>query len=292
MKTNLYIAGIAFALIFSSCTKEELNVESSELESTVASEKTPSTLLGLSSWKLTVPEDDDGDGEADEVYVDYTDNTDASDGSLLNLHKKGKDYYYKGGRNWVNFRADAGDPSTSGSNNPRCELRQMTSTGETEKWWDLNSSIRRSMECTFKVLQTPSSKKVCFMQIHGDEDHDGWDDVIRIQLRSANENAGIGDTATVYVMGDVVDNSADDLFEYTLGDTLRFTIAVHEGKVYVYDYLYDVRTSTNPEDGNPIRIYNSDSERNYFKAGTYLQSEPSSGYGETTFNRIKLRVKS
>lgn len=279
-------------VVITSCSEDNNSLEEDNifLEATQESEKAPSTLLTLSKWKLTVPKDGpDSGNEADEIYTNASENSDSNDGSLYNLHKAGKDYFYKSGNNWVNFRADAEDPTTGNSDNPRCELREMISGGTENKWWDLNSSTSRSLECTFKVIKTPNSKKVCFMQIHGDEDHDGWDDVIRLQVRTDDSNASEGDSGIVYVMGDVVDNKADDLFRYTLGETLKMTLHTKNGIVYVYRGLYK---NGNGNDFELLKTYESDSERNYFKAGTYLQSKPSSGYGETSFNKIRFKVQS
>jgi hypothetical protein len=277
---NLGYIALCFTIFSCSNDATETADDLSKSSSTDLTSKTPSTLLELDKWKITVPKDDDGDDEADEIYYDDTSqNTIASDGTLIDLHNQGHYYYYKSATNWVNFRADAGDATTGNSDNPRCELREMEKGGDDEIGWDAESSTKRVMTCKFKVVRTPSSKKVCFMQIHGTEDYDGWDDAIRLQVRTSDANASEGDSGTVYVMGGVVDDSADDLFTYTLGETLQMTLVAQNGQIKVY---------SGTSSGTLLRTYDCDSGKNYFKAGVYLQSKPSSGYGEVAFKSISV----
>jgi len=241
--------------------------------------KTPETLLKLSKWKITIPIDgNDSDDEADEVYYGSAKkNSSSGYGFLENLHKKDYDFYYKSGSNWVNFRADAGDPTTGNSDNPRSELREMEAGGVNEIGWDAESSKKRVLNCKFQIVKLPSSGKVCFMQIHGDEDYDGWDDAIRLQVRgSANASSG---KVTMYVMGDVVNEKADDLFTVDIGSTIQMTLVAQNGKITVHN---------GSSNSSAIRTYDCDSGKNYFKAGIYLQSKPTSGYGEVRFKSIQV----
>ena len=172
------------------------------------------------------------------------------------------------------FKCAAGTPTTGGSSNPRCELREMTSDGKKEIYWDMRASSLRAMDLIVKVVRTPSSGKVCFAQIHGKESR-GYDDIIRLQVRTS-PNAKEGDRGTVYVMGDAVNDKADDLFSYTLGQELTMRIEANNSTVRIYRNQTRLREYTNLP-----------SPENYFKAGAYLQSKPKSGYGQTEFRLIK-----
>ncbi|GAA3511430.1 hypothetical protein GCM10022393_26500 [Aquimarina addita] len=231
----------------------------------------PYDFLGLTNWKITVPKDQSGNGKADEIYVDEDDNSYSGDPSFTEYDDP--DYFSIEG-NWVRFTCEAGSSSTIGSDNPRSELREMTSDGSDEIEWDMRSSTLRKLEVTVRITETPSSGKVCFAQIHGLEEY-GFDDIIRLQIRSSGAQTS-GASSTLYVMGDVVNDNADDIGSYTMGDEITMRIEAQNSTVRVY--------LNNTE----VKEYNNiNSPGNYFKAGNYLQSKPTSGKGVTEFKVIK-----
>ncbi len=184
----------------------------------------------------------------------------------------------EGGYNWVNFKAYANYPTTSGSSNPRCELREMTSNGLNEIYWDLTSANQRSMEWICKITQAPSSGKVCIAQIHAKSD--SYDDLIRVQVRAA-ANASIGATGTLYVMGYVCNDTADDIGGYTLGDELHLEIVAVNSTITLN------RVNANGSRTQLKRYTGIGSTENYFKAGNYLQSKPTSGTGTVMFRYVR-----
>lgn len=231
----------------------------------------PYDVLNLKNWKITVPKSQDGDSEADEVYVNQSDNDYSGDPSFK-FYEDSR-YFYTSGSSVV-FKCQAGTPSTSGSSNPRSELREMISDGSNEIWWDMRSSQLRKLEIRAKITKVPSSGKVCFAQIHGKKSR-GFDDIVRLQVR-AGSNAGSGSTGTMYVIGDATNDSADDIGSYRLGDEINMRIEANNSRVRIYLNNSLVKTYTNLP-----------SPENYFKAGIYLQSKPSSGYGQAEFSLIK-----
>lgn len=75
--------------------------------------ETPTDIIDLSFWKITLPTDDNGDGKVDEVSV----------GGLRDyIHP---DYFYVDEDGFVVFSAPNRAATTSGSTNTRSELRQM-----------------------------------------------------------------------------------------------------------------------------------------------------------------------
>ncbi|MGB3463988.1 MAG: polysaccharide lyase family 7 protein [Cyclobacteriaceae bacterium] len=231
----------------------------------------PYDVLGLNNWKITVPKSQDGDSKADEIYVNQSDNSYSGDPSFK-VYEDSR-YFYTSGSSVV-FKCQAGTPSTSGSSNPRSELREMVSNGSNESWWDMRSSQLRKMEIRARVVKVPNSGKVCFAQIHGNKSL-GFDDIVRLQIR-ASANAGVGSTGTMYVIGDATNDSADDIGSYRLGDTINMRIEANNSRVRIFLNNVQVKTYSNIP-----------SPENYFKAGVYLQSNPSSGFGQVEFSQIK-----
>jgi len=231
----------------------------------------PYDVLNLRNWKITVPKSQDGDSDADEVYVNQSDNDYSGDPSFR-FYEDSRYFFVSG--NSVVFKCNAGTPTTGNSSNPRSELREMLSDGSNEIWWDMRSSQLRKMEIKAKVTKVPSSGKVCFAQIHGRKSR-GYDDIIRVQIR-ASGNAGTGSTGTMYVIGDATNNSADDIGSYKLGDQINMRIEANNSRVRIY------------LNNSLVKTYNNlPSPENYFKAGVYLQSKPSSGFGQASFSLIK-----
>lgn len=231
----------------------------------------PYDVLNLRNWKITLPKSQDGDSEADEVYVNQSNNDYSGDPSFR-FYEDSR-YFYTSGSDVV-FKCQAGAPSTSGSSNPRSELREMISDGSNEIWWDMRSTQLRKLEIRAKITKVPSSGKICFAQIHGKKSR-GYDDIVRLQIR-AGSNAGSGSNGTLYVIGDATNDSADDIGSYRLGDELNMRIESNNSMVRIY------------LNNSLVKSYsNIPSPENYFKAGVYLQSNPSSGFGQVEFSQIK-----
>lgn len=254
----------------------------------------PHDILGLNRWKISLPRNtsgilDNGYAESDEVYIDASKNDDSSDPSLMVYSDE---FFYVNDNNNVIFScpADKSLPRTStGTSNTRTELREMPSSGN-EEGWDAGGSTVREMNLRVRVLQTSSTKKLAFAQIH-DFGEDNWDDLIRIQIESDNSNASIGDTGKIYVMGDMAEGlssegvsgqSSDDrtiLENYVIGDWLDIRVTYNNDTIRIY------------LDGDLKQTYTgADCPSNYFKAGIYNQSmsDSSSGTGIVEFESLSV----
>jgi hypothetical protein len=231
----------------------------------------PFNILDLTNWKITIPYDGSDSGtDADEVKR-----------PTLDTYSNTGWFWADADKIWVNFRADAGAATTSGSLNVRSELREMNSGGLSEIYWSLMGSTVYRLEGICKVTTTPSSGKLCFAQIHAKEGElnangDEFDDVIRLQVRTS------GSSHVVYVMGACVKDASgtevgDNIRTQAVGAEINYAIEASSGKVRVY------------MDGALVKTYdnvNTKSTQNYFKAGNYLQSKPTSGYGVVKYRYV------
>ncbi len=254
----------------------------------------PFEVLELKNWKITLPRDFNADGIADEVYLDKTRNDFNEDPSF----KEYKDEFFFVENDNVRFLCpvEKGTPTTGNSSNTRSELREMPSNGDGESGWDATNSTIKTMQFKVRVIQTSSTSKFAFAQIH-DFKQDIWDDLLRVQIQSDQPNAKEGDSGRIYLLGDVIEGETTDGFpvdfrsnnyndryikdDYVLGDWLSFKITVENSVLKIY--LDDMNT--------PVRTYTQiDCKSNYFKAGVYNQSvrEDSTGNGIAEFSEINV----
>jgi Alginate lyase len=159
----------------------------------------------------------------------------------------------------VVFTANAGGATTENSHYPRSELREMI--GGENASWDGNSGTH-TMELEEAITKTPSTKPdVISAQIHG-----GDDDVMQIHLS--------GTRLTVkYADGDkdvVLDPS------YKLGERFRVKIQSADGTVKVW--FNGALKATLPINGSG----------NYFKAGAYVNSNPSKGADASDVGQVVI----
>lgn len=162
-------------------------------------------------------------------------------------------------KNGVVFTANAGGATTENSHYPRSELREMI--GGENASWDGGSGTH-TMELEEAITKTPSTKPdVISAQIHG-----GDDDVMQIHLS--------GTRLTVkYADGDkdvVLDPS------YKLGDRFRVKIQSAGGTVKVW--FNGAMKATLPISGSG----------NYFKAGAYVNSNPSKGADPSDVGQVVI----
>jgi hypothetical protein len=251
----------------SSSTSSSTGSSSSASSSTSSTSGSyPYNVLNLTNWKITIPYDgSDSGSDADEIKR-----------PALETYSNTSWFWADADLTWVNFYCPAGAPTTSGSSNPRCELREMTSTGTSTVAWNMTTSNVYRMDGICKVTQTPSSGKVCFGQIHSTLD--SYDDVIRVQVRLSGVNH------ILYVMGSCVNDTADDIRVQSVGSEIVYAIEASNSQVRLY------------LDGSetPVRTYENSmtkSPTNYFKAGNYLQSIPTSGAGNVKYRYVKAGLK-
>jgi len=231
-------------------------------------------VLGLQGWKLNAFEGSLGD-------LDYVDD-------IQNLETYSNDDWFWTDGEKVYFRCYSGSPTSDGSGNPRVELREMTSDGSDEIYWDGTSDDSNIMEWKVSVERLPSSGKLCFGQIHGPSDT--FDDIIRVQAQGdGNQSSG---EVRMRILGWVTeDDGGDDEtgFYFDLGEELYLRLDMTGGVVTLYLLESDGSVSSTLFTHTGVN-----SESNYFKAGTYLQSmqdEPysSSDYGMVAISYINVK---
>lgn len=237
----------------------------------------PFDVLGLDDWKITLPRSTDGDDGADEVYINADNNDDSSDPSFTVY----EDEFFYVSENGVTFSCpvEADTPTTGNSSNTRSELREMPDDDD-EDGWGASGSTVREMEFSARVLQTSSTKKLAFAQIH-DFQEDNWDDLIRIQIESDDANATVGDFGRIYILGDMAEglssegipsqpqNDRNIIDNYRLGDWMEIRVTFNNNTIRIY-----VDNVLKQE------YENANCARNYFRAGVYNQSVNSNSTGD------------
>ena len=210
----------------------------------------PSELLDTKDWYLTLPTGKEGD-------------PDLVEGSALaNYHSQY--YQLNESKNAVVFTAGTGGATTSGSEYPRSELREMA--GSEKASWDGRKG-RHTMEIVEAITQTPDKKPdVIAGQIHGTSD-----DLMQIHLSGQNLRVKYDDGRKFV---DLEPN-------YQLGTMFSVKIESAEGRVKVW---------YNGQQKADLPISSSTS---YFKAGVYTNSNPSkgdkSGEGQVMIRSLSVR---
>ena len=212
----------------------------------------PADAIDLKNWKITLPVLGDN-GKILEIMQ-----------PKLATFKNDKFFTANDAGNGIRFRVFHGGATTSGSKNPRCELREMKSGGAQPAKWSTTSG-RHVMEVRGRVNRLTHVKPhVVIGQIHG-----GDDDVTVWRVEGRKLFVTKGDNAHGF---QVTDN-------FELGTEYRIKFEAKDGKVR-YTYNGDVLDFT---------LSNSDSSC-YFKAGNYLQSNPDSAPSESTseFSEVEI----
>jgi hypothetical protein len=201
----------------------------------------PSQILDLRNWKLTVPVDTSQAGSPDEFQAAELAGFEYKPYFLVDPTGTG-----------VVFAANAGGRTTSGSGYPRSELREMANGGKTLASWSTTSGTH-TMTITQAVTQlTPVKPHIVVGQIH-----DANDDVMVIRLEGRHlfvDHNG--------VQGNTLSN------DYQLGTRFTVTIVAAGGHIKTY-----YNGSTTAADDYAISGAGC-----YFKAGAYVQSNPTKGH--------------
>ncbi len=230
-------------------------------------------ILGLQNWKLnglTGPPNNT-------TYVDQIPD--------LPTYEDPNYFFVEDDRKWVTFKAYVGNATSSGSGNPRCELREMTADGNSRIYWDGTTSKLHRMRWRVRVNKLPESGKLCFGQIH--DKTDKFDDVIRVQFQgqafqtSGNAKMKING----YVTEELGDKKSDDVGSFPLGQEIYLELTYQNSRVELW--LLNGNGSRNR------RIYRSpnvSAKENYFKAGAYLQSVKGKPFTNTSnFGSVSIR---
>lgn len=219
----------------------------------------PAQVLGLSYFELTLPVASNSTGYAEEV-------------KQPNLASYSNNNYFATlpDGSGVRFVAPAGGATTSGSEYPRSELREMANVGTKEASWSTTAGTH-DLKLTESINHLPAVKpQLVFAQIHGQSD-----DLIEVEVSGKNGRNRL----YVNHNGKQYGSDLDD--NYALGTRFSLEIYVAGGYVDVwYNGVLHVHQKLN-DSGD------------YFKAGCYTQSNPSKGdaptaYGEVDIYSIKL----
>lgn len=236
-------------------------------------------LGGLTNWKLNAYSGTLNTSSSDND-LNYVDNASKSDNSNWLYASNG----------WAYFKTYPGNPtSSSGTSNPRTELREMVSNGSTEIHWDGTTSTEHSMKWTVRVDDLPPSGKVCFGQIHA-ESGSSYDDVVRIQVQgnSGQNSGGVTLRINGYVTEDLLGAGVSiDNFTFNMDTSYSFELTMQNKIVKLY--------ALNSSGSRSSTLFTSgsvNSDANYFKAGCYLQSTSSNDSGSSVYGLVGINYLS
>lgn len=221
----------------------------------------PADLFGK-NWKVTVPYDgpDDGTG-ADEIKQPEL-ATYSSDSCRLAADAKS-----------VLFTVYHGSPTTSGSKNPRSELREMANQGLNLSKWDGRFGEHRMAVDLAVLALTKVKPHTVLGQIHN-----GTSDITTLRAEGVKDSAGnLTNRVKLYV------TEGNDSHAFLIGEVLRgqrFTFAfdIADGEIS-FEFNGERLDFTVPA-----------AEDCFFKVGAYLQSNPESAPTEsrTAFTQVAL----
>ncbi|MFE0802668.1 chondroitinase-B domain-containing protein [Streptomyces sp. NPDC058834] len=145
----------------------------------------------------------------------------------------------------VRFRAPVNGVTTSGSSNPRSELREMTNSGRTKASWSSTSGTH-TMVIDQAITDVPEERPY----VVAGQIHDASDDVTVFRLEGSKLYITDGDTSRHHLMTD----------SYELGTRFQAKFEVSDGETRVY-YNGELQTTLS-----------KDYSGAYFKAGAYTQA--------------------
>ena len=203
---------------------------------------------------------------------------------------KNDSHYFFERDTWAVFRCYAGNPTSGGSSNPRSELRELTSNGSREIYWDGTDNREDSMRFRVRVDDLPPSGKLCFAQIHARGDD--FDDVIRVQVEGdGGQNSGRVKLRILGYASEELQGSGQtvDSFRFNMDTGYSFELIMRNKIVSLY--------KTNIAGRRTGLLYRSgriNSDENYFKLGCYLQSTKSEHrrsnvFGQTRIKNVRIR---
>ena len=223
----------------------------------------PAEIIDLTNWKITLPIS---------KYIDQSDPLEIKQPELATYTIN--PWFIASTDDGVLFRAPVNGDTTSGSDYPRSELREMVNNGRDKAAWNSREGTHK-MIVEEAVTAVPKKKRhVVTAQIH-----DSSDDVIVIRL----------DFPKLYINVDGKHVHTLDA-NYNLGERFTVQFVVNGGKTKVY---YNNQS-------NPSYILDKNYSGAYFKAGAYTQSncdkEGSSlcrddNYGEVVIYKLAVTHK-
>jgi hypothetical protein len=209
----------------------------------------PAELLDLTNFKLTLPI-----GEPETP-------TEIKQPELASYEQEPY-FWFDAAKQAVVFQAPAGGVTTSGSDYPRCELREMTGGGAENAAWSMTDGTH-SMTIRQAITQLPVVKA----HVVAGQIHDGEDDVVMIRLEGEH----------LFVEGGG-EELGDLNPSYQLGTEFTVRIVASAGMIRVF---YDDLTLPKVE-------VPSQATDCYFKAGVYTQSNPERGDEPTAYGEVAI----
>jgi hypothetical protein len=202
----------------------------------------PAELLALTDWKLTLPVDADGgtSGRAREVSQPELATTDFAPWFTLNAE-----------RTAIVFRAHHGGATTSGSGNPRSELREMKAGTQGKELASWSSTVGTH---TLWIKQAITRLTNTKPHTVAGQIHDANDDVTVFRLEGTNLYITDGNTTRAHLLTS----------SYALGTVFTVKLRVSAGVItYAFNEV-------------PVAGYSQTKSGSgwYFKVGDYTQSNP------------------
>jgi len=235
MKLYIYTFGILFSTL--ACSEKTIQPQQNNVKtkkpSVAETNKLPAQVLDLTNWKLTLP-----------INSDATINPDEIKQPQLNTYTNADYFFTNKSNDAVTFKANAGGATTSGSNFPRSELREMVENGKKPAAWS-SAEGTHTLFIDQRITHLPDVRKHMVVgQIH---DADKYVIFFRIEDKKLLVSVNGGARETL-----------DD--NYVLGTRFSVKMVVSNNKVKCYynevlKYTFDINFTGG-----------------YFKAGAYVQS--------------------
>lgn len=202
-------------------------------ESQLRIESLPSEILDLNPWKLTLPTG--LPGKPTEIKQ-----------PALAGYQNPQWFFVNEERDGVRFRAPINGVTTSGSNYPRSELREMTGDGRGNASWSSTEGTH-TLFLDQAITAVPQTKS----EVVAGQIHDAKDDILVVRLEGPNLYINVDSKNTLLLNPN-----------YTLGERFTVQFVVGSGKTQVY-YNKNV---------DPVFTLDKNYSGAYFKAGAYPQS--------------------
>jgi hypothetical protein len=209
----------------------------------------PAQLLNLTNWKITLPIG--SSGSPTEIKQ-----------PALNTYSINPWFTLTAAKDAVQFRANCGGTTTSGSSYPRSELREMADNGTTNASWSSTSGSHHMY-----IRQAITHLPVVKNHVVAGQIHDANDDLTVIRLEGTNLYITDGNTTHAYLITS----------SYQLGTIFTIDINVSGGQI---SYYYN---------GNLLPYTQSKSGSGwYYKAGCYTQSNTSTGDAADAYGEVYI----
>jgi len=209
-------------------------------------------VFSLSSWVLTIPLDDDGDGIADEVIMPTLRNFEDPDFFRLS-----------GTADSIVFRARCDDATPLGTEFPRCQLRELKKGTTTPAQWGSGDGLVHNMTITAAFHGAPEANP---------------------HVVAAGVYEGEKEIITLLLEGRRVLLSRDGLEplvlleEYVMGTPFELMVIIDNKRARAF--FSNVQIAEWPLENDNL----------HYRAGCEVQSTPSLGDGAGQYGEVEIRA--